>query len=76
MSKLKEPCKGRILLCVNNNSIYLTTNRNPGFPGDSKIKNLPANAGDTSSVPDRGVSVPHAAGQLSPCAETTEDHVS
>ena len=24
------------------------------FPGDAMVKNLPANAGDTSSIPDPG----------------------
>ena len=26
----------------------------PGFPGGSAVKNLPANAGDTGSIPDPG----------------------
>ena len=25
-----------------------------GFPGDSLVKNMPANAGDTGSIPDHG----------------------
>ena len=36
------------------------------------VKNLPSNAGDTGSSPSRGTKIPHAAGQLSPCAATTE----
>ena len=28
--------------------------KNLGFPGDSVVKNLPANAGDTGSVPGLG----------------------
>ena len=38
-----------------------------GFPGDSEVKNLPSNAGDTgevSSVPERGQS--HGAGNGKP----------
>ena len=39
------------------------------FPGGSVVKNPPANARDTSSIPDLGRS--HML-QLSPCATTTE----
>ena len=35
-------------------------------------KNLPSNAGDAGSIPGRGTKIPHAAGQLSPRATTTE----
>ena len=38
------------------------------FPGDAIVKNPPANAGDTSSIPGPGTKTPHALGQLSPCA--------
>ena len=31
------------------------------FPGDPVVKNLPSNAGDTSSVPGWGTKIPHAA---------------
>ena len=34
-----------------------------GFPGGSVVENLPANAGDTGSIP-------HPLKQLSPCATT------
>ena len=44
---------------------------NLGFPGGSMVKNPPANAGGLGSIPDPGR--PHIpAGQLSPCAITTE----
>ena len=48
-----------------------------GFPGGAGVKNLPANAGDTGSIPGPGrshmlQSIPHAAERLSPCATTTE----
>ena len=36
------------------------------------VKNTPSNAGDVGSIPGRGAKIPHAAGQLSPCATTTE----
>ena len=35
-------------------------------------KNLPANAGDMGSIPGLGTKIPHVAGQLNPCAITTE----
>ena len=41
------------------------------FPGGAVVKNPPANAGDTGSMPGPG-RFPHAAEQLSPCATTTE----
>ena len=36
------------------------------------VKNLPSNAADTGSIPGRGTKIPHATGQLSPRATTTE----
>ena len=39
------------------------------FPGGPVVKNPPCNAG---SIPGRGTKIPHAAGQLSPRAATTE----
>ena len=36
------------------------------------VKNLPSNAGDAGSIPGQGNKIPHAAGQPSPCATTTE----
>ena len=36
------------------------------------VKNLPSNAGDTGSIPGQGTKIPHAMGQLSPHATTTE----
>ena len=36
------------------------------------VKNPPSNAGDAGSIPGRGTKIPHAAGQLSPRAATTE----
>ena len=37
------------------------------------VKNLPANAGDTGSIPSGNI--PHAKGQLSLCAMVTEAQV-
>ena len=42
------------------------------FPGGPVVKNPPSKAGDTGSIPDRGTKIPHAVGQLSPRAMTTE----
>ena len=42
------------------------------FPGGPVIKNPPSNAGDMGSIPGRGTKIPHAAGQLSLRATTTE----
>ena len=42
------------------------------FPGGPVVKNLPSNAGDVGLIPDWGTKIPHATGQLSPCATTTE----
>ena len=36
------------------------------------VKNPPSNAGDMDSIPGWGTKIPHAAGQLSPRAATTE----
>ena len=43
-----------------------------GFPGGPVVKNLPCNAGDAGSIPGQRTKIPHAAGQLSPQATTTE----
>ena len=42
------------------------------FPGGPVVKNQPSNAGDVGSIPGQGTKIPHAAGQLSLCATTTE----
>ena len=42
------------------------------FPGGPMEKDPPYNAGDTGSIPGQGTKIPHAAGQLSPPATTTE----
>ena len=49
--------------------IFKTSGR--GFPGGSVVKNLPASAGVTGSIPGPG-KIPHASEQLSPCATTIE----
>ena len=47
-------------------------NRSRDFPGGPVVKNLLSNAGDTGSIPGQGTKIPHAMGQLSPCAATAE----
>ena len=42
------------------------------FPGGTVVKNPSFNAGDTGSIPGQGTKIPHAVGQLSPSAATTE----
>ena len=42
------------------------------FPGGTVVKNLLFNARDTSLIPAQRTKIPHAMGQLSPCATTTE----
>ena len=42
------------------------------FPGGLVVKNLPSNAEDAGLIPGLGTKIPHAIGQLSPCAATTE----
>ena len=42
------------------------------FPGSPVVKHPTCNAGDVGSIPDQGTKIPHAAGQLSPCATITE----
>ena len=42
------------------------------FPHGPVVKNLSCNAGDTGSIPGWGTKIPHAAGQLSLRAATTE----
>ena len=43
-----------------------------GLPWWCSGKESPYNAGDAGSIPGQGTRIPHAAGQLSPCATTTE----
>ena len=42
------------------------------FPGGPVGKNPPPNVGDAGSIPGLGIKIPHAPGQLNPCAATTE----
>ena len=42
------------------------------LPGDLVVKNPPANAGDVDSGSSWGIKIPHALGQLSLSATTTE----
>ena len=36
------------------------------------VTNLPSSVRDAGSIPGWGTKIPHATGQLSPCAATTE----
>ena len=47
-------------------------NKKQDFPGGLVVKNLPSNSRDTGSIPGQGTKIPHAAGQLSLHATTTE----
>ena len=42
------------------------------FPDDPVVKNSPAKAGDSGSIPGSEIKIPHASGQLSPCTATNE----
>ena len=42
------------------------------FSGDLVVKNLPSIAGDAGLIPVWRTKIPHATGQLSPCATTRE----
>ena len=44
------------------------------FPGGLVVKNPPSNAGDAGLIPGWGTKIPHAAGQLSPCALQPSGH--
>ena len=46
--------------------------RHRNFPGGPVVKNLPPNARDKGSSPGQGTKIPHALGQLSLYATTTE----
>ena len=42
------------------------------FPSGPLVNNLPYNAGEVGSMPGQGTKIPHASGQLSLRATTTE----
>ena len=42
------------------------------FPGGPVVKNPPSYAGDMGLIQGQGTKIPHAVGQLSPRATTTE----
>ena len=45
------------------------------FKKERKRESLPTNAGDVDLIPGLGTKIPHSAGQLNPCAITTEAHM-
>ena len=61
--------KLQALVCLQEETSKQT---NRDFPGGPVVKNLPYNAGDTGSIPGQGTKIPHAVGQLNPCATTTK----
>ena len=58
--------------CSKDYNMYLTKIYFRDFPGGPMVKNPPSNARDAGSIPGWGTKIPHAVGQLSPCATTTE----
>ena len=50
--------------------MFLLKERFGDFPGGPVVENPPCNAGDVGSI--TGWGIPHVAGQLNPCASTTE----
>ena len=52
--------------------VRMKNNEGWDFPGGPVVKNPPSNVGDAGSIPGRGTKIPHASGQLSPHATTTE----
>ena len=59
-------------LCLKKHRKDWSQKTNRDFPGGPGVKNLPSNAGDVGLIPGRGTEIPHAVGQLSPCATTIE----
>ena len=55
-----------------NTDFSTKNNRSWDFPGGPVVKNPPSNAGDMGSIAGQGTKIPHAMGQLTPCATTTE----
>ena len=53
-------------------SLFQSRRKGRDFPGGPVVKNPPSNSGDMDSIPGQGTKIPHARGQLSPCATTTE----
>ena len=62
-------------------SFYITVcwssmkeNQHQDFTGGPVVKNPPSNAGGGDSIPGLGTKIPHAKGQLSPCAPVRIPH--
>ena len=51
---------------------FLLKSTTRDFPGGPGIKDAPANAGDTGSIPGLGTKIPHPLGQLSLIDATTD----
>ena len=53
-------------------NLFLSFKNIGDFPGGPVVRNPPYNAGDVGSIPGQGTKIPHAVGQLSLRATTTE----
>ena len=72
LNKISDMCSFYICIRITILSLKKKKNHPWDFPGGPVVKNLPCNAGDAGSIPDRGTKIPHAVGQLSPCATNSE----
>ena len=62
------PCQ----LCSHWGPQVIKNSHGGDFPGGPMAKSPSCNAGDAGSIPGLGTRIPHAAGQLSPCATPRE----
>ena len=68
--KRRETKQCKYIIC---SAIYTLKNYHTrDFPGGPVVKNPPSKAGEVGHIPDWVTRFPHALGQLSPCATTTE----
>ena len=60
----------KITITPSFNTVFLWKIHNRDFPGGPVVKNPLCNPGYMGLIPGLGNKIPHAAGQLSPCATT------
>ena len=72
MLKLTRLPYDGVFQSYSNNAYISSKTDTRDFPGGPVVKNPPYNAGDVGSIPGQGIKIPHAAGQLSSRAATTE----
>ena len=74
--KHREYTFSKCTLNIIRNNTYQTNKKvskySMDFPGGPVVKNLPSNAGDVGLITARRTKIPHATGQLSPRATTSE----